>query len=161
MTDTCDSAPFPESGRLIGVDFGKRRVGFSVSSPDQKFSSPLENYQRQNEQADTRKIRKLIEENHPVGFVVGLPVHLSGEEGELAIASREYGKWLGELTGLPVIYWDERYTTSSAEDLLLGAELSSKKRKARLDKLAAQIMLQSFLESTDRKMKPTDIREDR
>jgi putative pre-16S rRNA nuclease len=160
MTNIYKGSDFPGTGRLIGVDFGRKRVGFSISSPDQKYSSPMDNYTRKNEEADSRKIKQMVEENRAVGIVIGLPVHMSGDEGELAKASREYGEWLNELTSLPVIYWDERFTSSSADDLLKGANLSWKKRKSKLDKLAAHLMLQSFLDAPDRNMKPLDIRED-
>ena len=76
-----------------------------------------------------------------------LPVHLSGEESQKSHEAREFGKWLTKKTGLPVDYFDERYTSSQAEELLQGANLTKKKRKARLDSLAAQIMLTAYLES--------------
>ena len=159
MTNTCNESGFPQDGRLLGVDYGRRRVGFAISSPDQKFSSPLENYTRKSMEADSRYINQIVQENRVAGIVVGLPVHMSGDEGELAKESREYGSWLSELTSLPVIYWDERFTSSSAEDLLRDANISRKKRKEKLDKLAAQLMLQAFLEATDRNSLPIDVRE--
>ena len=85
-------------------------------------------------------------------LVVGLPVHmLSGEEGEKAREARAFGEWASDVTELPVAFHDERLTTASAELLLMEAGFSKQQRKARLDKLAAQIMLQSYL---DRRAKP-------
>ncbi|OYV83422.1 MAG: Holliday junction resolvase RuvX, partial [Planctomycetia bacterium 21-64-5] len=83
-----------------------------------------------------------------VGFVVGLPVHLSGRESEKSREARQFGEWLAETTGLPVAYFDERFTTAEADQFLGAAELTKKQRAARRDKLAAQIMLAAFLEST-------------
>jgi putative Holliday junction resolvase len=80
--------------------------------------------------------------------VVGLPVHTSGNESQKSIEARDFGRWIGVQTGLPVCYFDERYTSAHAEALLQGAGLTSKRRKERLDKLAAQIMLAAFLESS-------------
>ena len=83
-------------------------------------------------------------------FIVGLPVHLSGRESQKSTEARAFGQWLAEQTGLPVAYFDERFTTSEAEQYLDAAELTKKQRKARLDKLAAQIMLSAYLESRAR-----------
>ncbi|HMC88315.1 MAG TPA: Holliday junction resolvase RuvX, partial [Gemmataceae bacterium] len=77
----------------------------------------------------------------------GLPVHLSGHEGQKAQEARRFGKWLGETTGLPVIFWDERFTTVEAEQALLSAGLTKKRRQARRDRVAAQILLQSYLDA--------------
>ncbi|MFN9720885.1 MAG: Holliday junction resolvase RuvX [Planctomycetota bacterium] len=138
--------PLPLSGVLVGIDYGTRRVGVSVSDRDQKFSSPLHNYQRQGEQPDSRFFRKLVDEYRPVGFVVGLPLHLSGDESEKSREARCYAVWLTQLTGLPHNFQDERFSSFQAETLLQSAELSKQKRKDRIDKLAAQILLQSFLD---------------
>ncbi len=88
-----------------------------------------------------------FEENDVERIVVGLPVHTSGREGELARLTRVFGNWLGAITGRSVIFFDERYTTVEAEQRLIDAGLTRRKRKARRDKLAAQIMLQSYIDS--------------
>ncbi|MCL2119264.1 MAG: Holliday junction resolvase RuvX, partial [Planctomycetaceae bacterium] len=80
-------------------------------------------------------------------FVVGLPLHLSGGLSEKAQEAIAFGQWLGELTGVPVDYYDERYTSVEAEGYLIEANVTRKKRKQKLDKLAAQILLTSYLES--------------
>jgi putative Holliday junction resolvase len=82
-----------------------------------------------------------------VGLLVGLPLHTGGEEGIKAKEARAFGQWLGEATGLPVEFWDERCTTAAAEDSLREAGLSHRKRKDRRDRVAAQIILQSYLDS--------------
>lgn len=145
---------FPRQGRLLGIDFGTKRVGVAVSSPDQTIASPLENYTRRSEVHDATHFRRLAEEYRAVGLVVGLPVHLSGDEGGKAREARAYGTWLSATTGLPVRYWDERYTSLTAESYLFAAEMTKKQRKARLDMLAAQILLQAFLDAPDREQKP-------
>ncbi|SFI14933.1 Holliday junction resolvase RuvX [Planctomicrobium piriforme] len=136
---------FPPAGRLLGIDYGTKRVGVAIATPDRTIASPLEIYQRRNEQLDARYFKTVIEDYRPCGIVVGLPVHVSGAEGESAQGARRYGKWLGELSGLPVEFWDERYTSSVAEDYLLGADMTRQQRKKRIDMVAAQIMLQSYL----------------
>jgi len=137
----------PESGVLLGIDYGTRRVGVAVSDRDQRFSSPLHNHERHGVQVDERFFRKVVEEYRPVGLVVGLPIHLSGDESEKSREARQFAEWLGTVTGLPYTFQDERFTSFQAEKLLLAAELSKKKRKERMDKLAAQILLQTFLDA--------------
>lgn len=140
------SQELPVFGVLLGIDYGTKRVGVAVSDRDQKFSSPLHNYQRQGVQADARFFRKLAEEYRPAGMVIGLPVHLSGDESEKSREARKFAVWLSECTGLPHCFQDERFSSFQAEQLMSAADLSKKQRKDRIDKLAAQILLQSFLE---------------
>ena len=80
-------------------------------------------------------------------IVIGLPLHTSGREGQLAALTRSFGDWLAGVTGLPVFYFDERYTTVEAEHRLIDAGLKRQKRKALRDQLAAQIMLQGYLDA--------------
>ena len=140
---------FPNRGRLAGIDYGTVRIGVAICDPDQTIASPLENYTRRGERNDADFFRRLIEEEDIVGFVVGLPVHLSGDESQKSLEAREFGKWLNQTTDCPVIFYDERFTTAMAEQLLGQEGMTKKKRKARLDKLAAQILLTAFLDSRD------------
>lgn len=142
------SADLPRTGRLAGIDYGTVRIGVAVTDPEQRLASPLENYSRRGAAADAAWIKRLVADERIAGFVVGLPVHTSGQESQKSIEARQFGRWLGEQTGLPVAYFDERYTSAHAEQLLQAAGLTSKRRKERLDKLAAQIMLAAFLESS-------------
>ena len=160
MADTSDPPPesptpeFPREGRLLGIDYGTRRLGFAVSTPDQTIASPLANYDRRNERLDAKTLAEIVEEYRVVGLVVGLPVHMSGDEGEKAREARAFGAWAAGVTGLPVSYWDERHTSLIAASYLMGTDMSRKKRKARLDMLAAQVLLQKFLDAPDRDRPP-------
>src|SRR5580700_10299657 len=144
------NADLPQRGRLLGLDFGTRRIGISVSDDEQRIASPLENYTRSRDEVDATRLKKIAEEYRVVGLVVGLPIHTGGEEGQKAREARRFAAWASAATALPLAMWDERFTSAIAEDHLLAANLSKKKRKERLDKVAAQIMLQSFLESRRR-----------
>jgi len=150
-------ADFPVEGRLMGIDFGTKRIGVAISTPEQNIASPLENYTRRNKDLDGEFLRKIAEEYRVVGLVIGLPVHMSGDESEKSRQARNFGAWLGKLTKLPVRYWDERYTSVVAELYLHEAELSKKKRKARMDMVAAQIMLQNYLDSDNREASPQEM----
>ena len=138
----------PRAGRLAGIDYGTVRVGVAITDPEQRLASPLENYTRRSAAADGAWFKQLAADERLVGFVVGLPVFSSGDESQKSREARQFGAWLGELTGLPVRYFDERYTSAHAEALLIDADFSRKKRKQRLDKLAAQILLAAYLESS-------------
>ncbi|HEV3142602.1 MAG TPA: Holliday junction resolvase RuvX [Gemmataceae bacterium] len=133
--------------RLLGVDYGSVRVGLAITDELRMIASPLATYQRRDEALDAEFFRQIVEREEVGGLVVGLPVHMSGDEGEKAAEARKFGAWLAAVTGLPVVYWDERFTTKEAEAHLRSAGLSPQRRKARRDRVAAQIILQTYLEA--------------
>ncbi len=137
-------------GRVAGIDFGTVRIGIAISDPERKIASPLENYTRRGPEQDARRFRQLAADEGVVLFVVGLPIHLDGRESEKSLEARQFGRWLAEATGVPVEFFDERFTSREAEEILLSADLSRKRRKKRMDMLAAQIMLSGYLESQER-----------
>ena len=134
-------------GRLLGVDFGSVRIGLAISDADRIIASPLATYERRGSELDTVYLRDLIQKEQVAGIVVGLPVHLNGREGKKALESRQYGAWLQLVSGLPVAFADERFTTVDAEDALWNAGMTHKQRKGRRDRVAAQIMLQAYLDA--------------
>ena len=133
--------------RILGIDFGTRRVGAALSDPGRTIAFPVEVYERKGPELDARHYRELVQENGVDRIVVGLPLHASGREGELASKARSFAKWLASVTSLPVICSDERYSSVEAEQQLTDARVTRRKRKALRDKLAAQIMLQSYLDA--------------
>ena len=137
----------PQTGRVAGIDFGTKRIGVAVCDSRRTLASPYRNYERRGAQADARWFCDFIENEQVVLFAVGLPVHVSGDESQKSREAREFGVWLKETTRTPVVFVDERYTSKQAEEILQAANLTSKRRKARRDMLAAQIILQAFLES--------------
>jgi putative Holliday junction resolvase len=149
-TRSPSTAIVPASGRLLGIDFGTKRVGVAVSDVEQRYAEAVEVIQRSSVKGDTNALVRLVEENLAVGLVVGLPVHKSGDEGAKAKQAREFGTWAGRATNLPVVYWDERHSSTIAEGYLISGGASEKKRKKSLDAIAAQIMLQSYLDAPDR-----------
>lgn len=139
--------PIPESGRLAGVDFGTVRIGIAISDPGQSIASPLETYNRRNEALDAKYFQTLAKTEELVGFVVGLPVHMSGDASAKSIQAVEFGTWIFEQTQIPVAWVDERYTTARAREMLNESNMSGKKRKSMLDKIAAQVLLSAYMES--------------
>lgn len=136
-------------GRVAGIDYGTVRIGIAISDPGRMIASPIENYTRSGIDADARRFRRLVKEEEIVLFVVGLPLHLSGDESAMSTEARKFGQWITETTGLPVVFHDERLTSYEAEEMLLSAELSNKKRKKRLDMLAAQRILAGWIDSQE------------
>ena len=136
----------PPSGSIVGVDYGHVRIGLAICDPERRISSPLDTYARRNSVSDAAYFVALVSAEKLAGFVVGLPISLNGTEGPKARECRQFGDWLGSVTGLPIAYQDERFTTAAAEDFLLEAGLTNKKRKARRDRVAAQLILQAFLD---------------
>jgi putative Holliday junction resolvase len=133
--------------KLLGVDFGSVRVGLAVTDPDRKFAFPLATHHRRGRDEDAAYFRGLVEREEVGGLVVGLPLHTDGREGQKAAEARAFGRWLTETTGLPVVFFDERFTTSQAESALWSAGLTHRKRKERRDRVAAQILLQAYLDA--------------
>jgi putative holliday junction resolvase len=141
------NVPASVRGRVAGIDYGHVRIGIAISDPDRTIASPLENYTRRGIDQDGQRFRRLAAEEGVVLFVVGLPLHLDGGESQKSQEARRFGAWLGELTGVPVEFFDERFTSREAEQFLLAADMTRKRRKKRMDMLAAQIMLSAYLES--------------
>ena len=117
--------------KILGLDFGTRRVGIAMSDPGRTMAFPVEVYEPRGPELDARYYRELVRENEIERIVVGLPLHTTGREGDLALRARKFGQWLAAVTGQTVLYHDERYSTFEAEQSLLGAGLTKKKRKAR------------------------------
>ncbi len=155
-----ESAPLmgsvPTSGVLLGLDYGTKRLGVAVSTFEQTMSLPLETYERRSEQLDAEWLKRLAKGNRAAGLVVGLPVHMSGQEGEKAQMARAFGEWAAAMTGLPVAYCDERYSSSAADHFLSETTHKKKGKTQRRDQLAAHVILSSFLESPNRAARPAE-----
>jgi putative Holliday junction resolvase len=150
----------PTTGRLAAIDYGTVRLGVAITDPEQRLSSPLANYTRRGQAADARWLVDLAASERIAGFVVGLPVHTTGAESQKSREARRFAQWLAEVTQLPVRLFDERFTTAHAEELLLSADLSRQRRKQLRDKLAAQILLVSYLESARSEGEPGALGDD-
>ena len=142
-----DNSTSESEGRLAGIDYGTVRIGIAVTDRSRTIASPLETYQRIGEEADARFFQQLAIREEICAFVVGLPIHLSGDESQKSAEARRFGSWLAAMTNLPVAFFDERFTSREAEQALAQPGLSRKQRDTRRDMLAAQMMLTAYLES--------------
>jgi putative holliday junction resolvase len=133
--------------RIAGIDYGTVRVGIAMADSEIGIASPYENYARKTVALDAEYFTALAKDERIGLFVVGLPVHLHGGESQKSREARTFGKWLHEVTGVPVEFFDERFTTAEADEVLNAAKLTKKQRQARRDQIAAQIVLTAYLES--------------
>jgi putative Holliday junction resolvase len=140
-------ADLPRTGRLVGVDYGTVRIGLAITDPTQSISSPLAIYSRRNERLDQQFFENLVRQEQVAGFVVGLPVHMSGDESRMSAEATSFGQWLRRITGLPLVWFDERHTSSMAQEIFREVKRTRKQKKKLIDKLAAQILLKNYLES--------------
>ncbi|WP_075982399.1 Holliday junction resolvase RuvX [Bacillus massilinigeriensis] len=135
--------------RIMGLDVGSKTVGIALSDELGWTAQGLETI-RINEEENVfgfERIGQLINEYDVTKIVVGLPKNMNGTIGPRGEASQFYAKELERLYGLPTVLWDERLTTMAAERVLLEADVSRKKRKKVIDKMAAAIILQGYLDS--------------
>jgi putative Holliday junction resolvase len=149
-TDPAPSHQSPvtsHSLRIAGIDYGTVRIGIATADTEVRIAGPYENYNRRSPALDAEYFQRLAQEERIGRFVVGLPVHLSGSESQKSTEARAFGEWLGTTTGVPIEYFDERFTTAEADELLNSVKLTKKQRQARRDQLAAQIMLTAYLEA--------------
>ena len=137
----------PTCGRLLWIDYGDKRMGFAISTPGQTISSAIENYSRRTSALDLKQIKHWCEEYLVKGIVIGLPIHMNGLESPKSTQCRRFAAWLYEQIGLPIAMHDERCTTSVVIDHLIELDVSRKQRKKKLDMLAAQVVLESYLNS--------------
>ena len=133
--------------RLLGLDVGDARVGVAVSDPSGSVATPLVVLDARTLEGDLRPLARLVEEYEVEAIVVGLPLTLAGEEGPQALAVRERaGRWSVSL-GVPLLFWDERLTTSQARRSLSEAGLDERASRKAVDMVAAALILQGYLES--------------
>lgn len=132
--------------RVLGIDYGERRIGLAVSDPGGTLALPVGTLERRGWRRDLAALRAVIEEREVDRIVVGLPLHLDGREGETAAAARRFAGRLAEATALPVETLDERWTTREAERALAEAGRRGRRRRAVVDAVAATLLLRSFLE---------------
>lgn len=133
--------------RYMGIDLGDVRVGIAVSDIMGIVAGALETYRRQDEEADLQHICKLIEEQNVGVVVVGLPLNMDGSRGPRALMAEEWGAKLKERTAAKVVFQDERLTTVSSERVLIESGMRREKRKGVIDRVAATIILQTYLDN--------------
>ena len=138
----------PNTGRLLGLDWGEVRIGLALSDETQTLATPLDTLiRRKGKRFPMGRFLELVGEHAPAGVVVGLPLTGEGEEEESAASARRLAGELERVSGLPVELWDERMSTARALSTIREQGGSTRGRKADVDALAAAVLLQHFLDA--------------
>jgi putative Holliday junction resolvase len=139
------------AGRFCGIDHGEKRIGLAISDPEGTIASPLATLEvRGGLDSQVDSIVEATADEEVAQWVVGLPLNMDGTEGPQAKVVRKFAERLGQISGKPVHLADERLSSRLADEYLQPAELTRKKHKARRDRVAAQIILQTFLDARRR-----------
>lgn len=139
-------AALPGGGALIGLDLGTQTIGTAFCDAGWRFASPGKTLKRGKFGADKALLAELIRERSVRGVVIGLPLNMDGSEGPRSQSSRAYARNLGAL-GLPILLWDERWSTTGAERSLIEQDMSRAKRAVRIDSAAAAVILQAAIDA--------------
>ncbi len=132
-------------GRILALDYGTKRIGVALSDELWWTAQPLETFERRTLEQDISHIAMLVASHNVKRVVVGLPLQLNGREGPAVRAMREFLVRLETGLSVPLVLWDERLTTKEAEEVLIAADVSRKKRKKIVDRVAASLLLQRYL----------------
>lgn len=136
-----------EPGRVMALDVGGRRIGVALSDTTRVLASPLTTVRAEPRARALAELSKLVRDYEVAELVVGLPLTLSGEVGPQAMLVRVFAEQLQSALGIPMQLFDERLTTVAAERMMIDLGMKPEQRKARIDEVAASIILQDFLDS--------------
>ena len=136
----------PRGGRLAGLDVGTRTIGVALCDAQWTFASPAELIRRGKFTADLERLRALVAAQNVVGLVVGLPLNLDGSESPRSQSTRAFARNLAPL-GLPVLLWDERWSTQAVTRALIDADTTRARRAELVDKMAAAYILQGAIDA--------------
>ncbi len=137
----------PHGGVLLGLDLGTKTIGTALCDAGWRFASPGKTLSRGKFGADSAVLKALCAERSVAGIVIGLPLNMDASEGPRAQSSRAYARNIAAALELPVLLWDERWSTASAERGLIGQDMSRAKRAERIDSAAAAVILQGAIDA--------------
>lgn len=136
-------------GRALGLDLGTKRIGVAVSDEERTVATPLEVVDRTDPDQARRRIRAIVDEWDPTVVVVGLPLHLTGTAGAAVEFVEEEVARLGDTLDVPIVTYDERLSTVTAERSLIDQGLDSRSRRGVVDMVAATVILQGWIDRSD------------
>jgi putative Holliday junction resolvase len=136
----------PSGGKLVGLDVGTKTIGISTCDAGWHFAGPSETIRRVKFTQDVASLRRIVEHQQAVGLVVGLPLNMDGSNSPRTQSVRTFARNLEPL-GLPILLWDERWSTQAVERAMIEADVSRAKRAEKVDALAATHILQGALDA--------------
>jgi putative Holliday junction resolvase len=137
------------TGRILALDLGKKRIGLALSDELGITAQGLDTLEREGRRDDIEVLRRITVEKQVRLILIGDPLHMSGARSRQGDYTREFARELEYKTGLPIRFWDERWTSREAERTLRGSGIAHGERKPAIDRLSAVILLQSFLDSAE------------
>ena len=137
----------PDGGALLAIDLGTKTIGLATCDAGWRFATAGKTLNRGKFGKDSQALRAIVEERGAQAIVLGLPRNMDGSEGPRAQSARAYARNLAGAFGLPVLLWDERWSTSSADAAMIGQDMSRAKRAERIDSHAAAIILQGAIDA--------------
>ena len=140
------AAALPDCGKLAGLDVGTKTVGLAVADAGWHFAGPAQTLRRTKFTADLEQLRTFVEREHVVGLVLGLPLNMDGSDSPRTQSVRAFARNLAPL-GLPILLWDERWSTQAVERAMIEADVSRARRAGKIDALAAAHILQGALDA--------------
>ena len=132
--------------RVLALDTGEKRIGVAVSDPLGIIAQGVTVITRKDPETDLNEIKRIVEEYKADSVVIGMPINMDGTKGKSAEKVNEFVEILKGRLSIPVYTYDERLSTKESEKFLISADVSRKKRKQVIDKMAAQLILESYLE---------------
>jgi len=138
------------NARLLGLDLGTKTIGMALSDVSRSIATPYETLHRIKFTDDANAIRRVIETNQVGALVIGLPLHLDGSEGRRVQSTRAFVRNLGAHIDMPIVLWDERFSTAAVERQLIEVDTSRKRRAEVIDRMAAAYILQGALDRLKR-----------
>ena len=146
MTDQDPLVLIPASGKILGLDLGTKNIGVAVSDAMRYSATPLETIKRTKFTQDAERLIELVAQNQAVAIVLGLPLNMDGSEGPRVQSTRAFARNLSKKLDLPIVFWDERLSTSAVTRMMIEADLRRDRRAEIVDKLAASYILQGLLD---------------
>jgi putative holliday junction resolvase len=144
--DTSDQAiRLASQGRIMGIDYGTRRIGISLCDPTQTIASPLTTLHFRNEETLVKELQHLVKKHNVIALVVGWPLNMNGSAGEKTTQVERFLQLITGPLNLPVFSWDERRTTVSAQRVMMDQGKSPSKNRAAVDAIASAFILEAFL----------------
>lgn len=137
----------PDRGRLLGFDLGEKTLGIALSDIDRMIASPLETLVKDKFSKLLEEIKDIIQKHKIQGIVIGLPMNMNGSEGPRCESVRQFAKNIEPSIDLPLLFWDERLSTMAVSRIMIEADLTRKRQKQVVDKMAASYILQGTLDA--------------
>lgn len=140
------AAELPRGGKLVGLDVGTKTIGVAICDSGWHFAGPSETIRRTKFTQDLASLRRIVEHEHAVGLVVGLPLSMDGSDSSRTQSVRAFARNLSPME-LPILLWDERWSTQAVERAMIRADVSRSKRAEKVDALAAAHILQGAIDA--------------